>query len=273
MAQYFWRARYAGGVPALTPGHVSIDAFSAGQVTGPWNTGTLGRAADIDANGSANPTTVNQGFGFITIGASATALVVGIMMASEQHLGDNPGVVTVTLNPLGTPQVLTQLGTLVDNGSTQKSPTYLFGLVNPAAGVGNIQISWTINTDNRQEIYVYAMSFTGTATSSVAAAFYGFNTANDGGVSGAANQVSTSKAVRSGDMAFALHINPFVGFNQPANNATGTEMDDDQHITNNSYGQYFTGAGSAIVARADNVGAGGSSDFWCAAVVAVGTST
>jgi hypothetical protein len=252
---------------------VAIDAFSAGAVNGGWRSGVLGRAADLDGFGSPTndpPVTVNQGFGFITIGASATALVVGVMMASQAHGANNPGTVTVTLNPSGSNQAMTQLGAVVDNGSSQGSPTYLFGLVNPASGLGNIQINWTNHT-NIQEFYVYAMSFTGTATSSVSAAFYGFNTAHDSGSATLFNGVTTSQAVSSGDMAFSLHINPFVGFNNPATNATGTEMDDDQAVTNNSYGQYFTGTGSSILAEADNHGAGGTNDFWCAAVVAIGT--
>lgn len=250
---------------------VSIDAFSAGATNGGWASGAQGRAADLDAAGSGEPITVNQGFGFITIGASATALLVGVSMASQGHGSNDPGTLTATFNPTTTPQVMTLLGSKVDNGSTQGGPTYLFGLVNPSSGLGNVKFDWT-NTTNIQEFYVYAMSFTGTSTVSVANAFYGFNTANDGGVQSSFNGVSTSTAVRSGDMAFALHINPFVGFNQPANNATGTEMDNDQRVTNNSYGQYFTGSGSVIAARADNVGVGGSTDFWCSTIIAIGTS-
>lgn len=253
---------------------VSIDAFSAGASNGGWGSGGLGRAAHLDGFGSPTndpPVTVNQGFGFITIGVAATALLVGIMMASQSHGANDPGTLTVTLNPGGSNQVMTLLGPKTDNGSSQGGPTYLFGLVNPASGLGNIQIDWTNHTFI-EEFYVYAISYKGTPTSSVAAAFYGFNTANDGGSSGVVNQVSSGAPVAVGDMAFSLHINPFVGFNNPANNANGTEFDDDQAVTNNSYAQYFTGAGSTITARADNVGAGGTGDFWCAAIVAVGSS-
>lgn len=193
------------------------------------------------------------------------------------HGADDPGTVTVTLNPSGSNQVMTQLGPLVSQTGTLAGPTYLFGLVSPASGTGNIHIAWTNNTNNRQEFYVYAISFTGTSTTSTSTAFYSFATANDGGTCGSGaifNGVTTSAAVASGDMAFSMHVNDGFtgpGFSDPALNATGTEMDRAQNFTNNTYGQYFTGSGSAILAEADNSSTFGTGGCWAAAVVAIGT--
>lgn len=209
---------------------------------------------------------VSSGSTFITIGVGATALLIPITAASSTHGANDPGTLSLTLNPSG--QALTLLGPKVDQGGTQKGPNYLFGLLNPAPGAGVIHVAWT-DTTNFQEFYIVGISFKGTVTSSLGACFYAFNTAHDAGTPTIFNGVSTSAAVNVGDMAVSMHVNPANGFNDPASNATGIEVDRDQAVTNDAYCQYFNGAGSIILAQADNNSSFGTTDFWSAAVVAI----
>lgn len=250
------------GHPKPSFSQVTIDAFS-GASNGSWGVGPHGRMNDTPV--PLNPPVTSTDPTFMNVGIGATALLFSLSFQSSTHGADDPTPVTLTWDTGGTNQVMTSLGTFVGQGGTTATCLFQFGLLNPTSGAKQLKIDWG-NTTNLQEIYIVGTSFKNTKTSSLANCFYGYNTANDGGVQSAVNQVSSSTIIPLGDMAVSMHmIDPFGSWNDPALNATGTIIDLDEGVTNNAYAQYFSGAGSTINARADN----NVSGFWCSSIIGV----
>jgi hypothetical protein len=102
----------------------------------------------------------------ITVGIGATLLLVGIQLNSENGSDATaPTGVAVTWNAVP----MTQIASAANQSwgpAVHASIVYLFGLVNPAPGTLTVAASWT----NISAGYISSISFSGTATSSVAAA-------------------------------------------------------------------------------------------------------
>lgn len=182
----------------------------------------------------------------LTIGATATFLLVGFEV-------DSATPSSVNWDPAGTNQPMTLIGT-VAAGTT--SNIALFGLVNPTPG--NKSISFTATANN--SAYIFGISFTGSETSSVAAATEGFNKATGTGTS---FSVVTSASIPSGDAAVSALGNSHTITGFPSDG--GTSIGLGNSLTTNLAGENYSGAGSAITASASSA----SSGQWAYVIVGI----
>lgn len=178
----------------------------------------------------------------ITVGASDTFLL--FMFECDTT---TPGTVTIHWDNGGTNQVMTQIGLTTD--STNGVTTAFYGLVNPTAGAK--KFDWTLSsTTNGTNFYRCAISFTGSITTSVAAATYAFN--SNTSTSAVANAtVSSASAIATGDMAVTAYVNDTTGFSNAFTAGTnpgdgGTAIGQNQTLTNNMSAEYYSGAGAVI---------------------------
>jgi len=153
---------------------------------------------------------------------------------------------------------MTSLGTIAVNGTQNLS---LWGLVNPTSGNNTIQLNGTLNNG----CYVGGTSFTGTVTSSVAAAAYGYNTATGSTTSVA---VTTSVSVPSGDMAVSSMITPSLDGISGFPSDGGTSLGSNGGGGPNGYAESYSGAGSTITAS----GTISTPLGWCAVISAIAAS-
>lgn len=184
--------------------------------------------------------------GLITVGAGATLLIAG-----QEVDVTTPGSISMTWDTAGggTNQAMTEIGTLaVDSGGSATMNLVLFGVINPTAGNKNLTMSWTTGGPS----YYMAMSFTGSDTTSVANATYGF--AKNNAASGANATVTSGAAIASGDMALAVYnnqagySNAFTAGTDPGDG--GTAIGKNEGLTTNMAAEYYSGAGSTIAASA-----------------------
>jgi hypothetical protein len=160
-------------------------------------------AVAFDAIGSTIVATgnVTSGSGTpITVGASATLLIVGIYFSNGGLDTTQPTGISVTWNGVAM--------TLITNSAVLNLPwtngahnaiAYLFGLVSPASGARTLAASWT----NGAEALISSISFTGTLISSVAAACPNPQN-NTGSFSGASISWPWTLTTVPGDFAVAL---------------------------------------------------------------------
>jgi hypothetical protein len=130
---------------------VALDATNATGLTGAAATSTGSIASGI------------------TVGAGANRiLVVGL------QFGGLPGAITVcNWDSGGTPQAMTQIGTIQAESDNLGSAT-LFALINPTAGAKNISVTWT----NSVSWTIGLASFTGADQGSVAGTCINFVSGN-----------------------------------------------------------------------------------------------
>lgn len=205
------------------------------------------------ASGLANGT--NNETGVLTVGASATFLLVGV--ECETTTG---GVTGVTWNSVAT----TQVGT--SSVLSTVSTSTVWGLVSPASGSRTLGIVAS-GLAAAANVYFFGISFTGTATASVAAATKGFakNTATN-----TALTVTSGVSLAATEMAVAFGIDVGSGFsNSTTETMGGTQIGENQAQTNNGCAAYFTGAGSTVTASATLV----ASDLWGAVIVGIAASS
>jgi hypothetical protein len=122
-------------------------------------------AVAVDAQTTASTTlnsTTSGTSALLTVGAGATALL-GILCMEQATTAQ-----TMHWDSTGTNQAMTLLGSVAGTDGW----VYLFGLVNPTVGNKTLATSWTTTCFIAS---LDAVSFTGTDTASVAAAFQNFN--------------------------------------------------------------------------------------------------
>lgn len=194
---------------------------------------------------------------FLTVGASATFLLVMISVDNT-----SPGVPTAHWDSAGTNQAMTQVGSTITNATGGFSLCFM-GLVNPTAGSKTLTFAFGTSGNNA---YAAGESFTGTVTSSVAAATEGAATATGNSTTAAA---TTAVSIPSGDMAVAwtTNVNGYTGDPMTPNAVQadgGKAIGDNQSLTHNAAGEYYSGAGSAI-----SCSLGGPTGQWAAAIVGI----
>lgn len=115
----------------------------------------------------------------ITVQTGDTLLIFCFVLSNAGIFGGN---LTLNWDSGGTPQAMTQ----IDNNASGASPkVFLFGLVNPTPGNKSLSVSWVasgLNSTHTEN----AISFTGTVTTSVAAAAL-----TDGGAGGTGTALTT----------------------------------------------------------------------------------
>jgi hypothetical protein len=196
----------------------------------------------------------------LTVGASASLLIIGIEADTS-----TPGTITVKWDPAGTAQTMTQVGSTLTVSSGTPASMALFGVVNPTAGLKPVSIALS-GQATTVHTYVYGISFTGSATSSVAAATEGFASASG---TGTAMSVASAASIPSGDMATSWFDN-VQGFTSAFTHGTaqsdgGTAIGKDEALTNNAAAEYYSGSGSTITASATQ----NASDHWGAMIVGI----
>lgn len=208
---------------------------------------------------SASSTSAN----LLTVGAAATLLIVGVEIDTS-----TPGTVFMNWNPAGTNQAMTLIGSIVTQigGVTNPITIALFGLVNPTSGLHPVSVIASGQATGVQS-YLYAISFTGSVSSSVAAATEGFASAT--AATGTTMAVTSAVSIPSGDMATAWwgDAQGFTGtfVNGAIQADGGTAVGKNESLTNNAAAEYYSGAGSAIAASA----AGNASGGWIAMIVGI----
>jgi len=196
---------------------------------------------------------------FMTVGASATILIIGLEIETAAA-----GTFTAHWDSAGTNQVMTQIGSNAVIGTS--FTLALFGLVSPTSGLKNLSYSFSgVGTSTNG--YVYGVSFTGSNTSSVASATEG-NVSSTGTSTTAS--VTTSVSIPATDMATAWFIDGGSGFTGSfVNGATqadgGKAVGINQALGANGAAEYYTGAGSTITASAGLA----ASDPWAAMIVGI----
>lgn len=148
----------------------------------------------IDATASATTntagaTTLNNAN--LTVGAGATCLLAVLVF---QELSTVPSGEAVHWDSTGTNQAMTQIA--AQNSPNFNGQVQLWGLVNPTAGNKTLSATWT----NAVPAVLWAMSFTGGVTTSVATAFLNANT--NSALSGAPTLALTGA---SGNISFAAY--------------------------------------------------------------------
>lgn len=198
----------------------------------------------------------------ITVPAGTTLLIALVEVESS-----TPGTVTAVWDNVGTPQTMTQVGsTLIVTGGGGPGSIAVLGVVNPTAGQKEIRVNWGGVSTNVNG-YIAQVSFTGTSTSSVAAATEGFASNNGTGTTAS---VTSGASIPASDMAAVFFLDCGVSFTGSfVNGATqadgGTAIGISTNNTNNAAAEYYTGAGSAVAASAGLAG----SDVWGAVIVGI----
>lgn len=138
-------------------------------------------AVAVDATGTAQGTTTSTkvtSFNYtgITVGASATALVFVVTIGDDVSAA--PTNISVVWDSGGTNQTMTLLTSKADpSAGANGNQVFIYGLRNPTAGNKTLAVSWTTSLWFAGN----AISFTGSETSSDAAAFPHTNTATGAG--------------------------------------------------------------------------------------------
>lgn len=215
-------------------------------------------AHSVVTSSSSTSTVTTEGASTITVGASATFLTV----LMDIGVG-SPGTPSIHWDAAGTNQSMTQIGSTIAQGSNSLA---CFGLVNPTPGAKKLSWSWSGTAGN--SLYYALISHTGTDASSVAGATYGFGSGTAG--TGSPATATTTLSIPTGDAAVSLFENAVQGFNGTfVSNAVqadgGKAIGKNQSGSDNAAAEYYSGAGSTIVASAAN----GPSDAWIAIVFGI----
>jgi hypothetical protein len=224
---------------------VALDQQSTG------GDGTHGRMQQVTWN-----TTTNTKAAFINITAGATFFAVEVEVEKAA-----PGTLTMHWDSTGTNQLMTQIGTTQAAGGSAATSVALFGLVSPTAGSNTISWSATGGSGSTGG-YIAGTSWTGTETSSVAAAIEGFASANNGGATSTPASVTTAVSIPLGDVAIGVFGANGVAFTGTYS-AGGTSIDEDGTGTDGASAARWSGAGSTITATSALTG----NANWAAAVV------
>jgi hypothetical protein len=132
-----------------------------------------------------------------TVGGTATALVVGLAFSDQASV-----VSAVTWDQGGTNQACTVIGT-ANAAAGGIGRCAFYGLVSPTTGLKSLRVA--ISSGFLGEVFVFAESFTGSTTTSVATAFTNFTSAT--GNSTTSSIVITSA---SGNLTVDLSSGPQV---------------------------------------------------------------
>lgn len=196
----------------------------------------------------------------LTVGASDTFLLMGIELDST-----TPGTAAAHWDSGGSNQAMTSLGTIITEATSTAKALVLFGLVNPVAGNKTASHSFS-GQSAAANGYSFLISFTGSETSSVAAATEGYATNSNS--TGTTASVASGVSIPSGDMAvaFYVNINSFTnGFTPGANPGDGgVAIGQNQSLTTNASAEYYSGAGATITASAAQ-----ASGAWAAVIVGI----
>ena len=246
---------------------MAVAVKDLGTGGGAGNSGNHGFAFDV--NNQASSWTKA---GTITVTSGATLLVLCLNM--EQNWSSLTGV-TVTWDSGGTNQVMTSVGTPPHFFNTANGNSNgIWALVNPTIGAKSFNVAWTSGGSFSME--AVAITFSGTVTSSVAAACYGYGSQTSAAGSEIPNLATTSASIASGDMWISGHASfgptsPY--YNDPAGTTSGgsagTRYDIDVNQGDNCYWHYGNGAGATVKAEADNFSAGD----WDCSVVGIAAPT
>jgi hypothetical protein len=161
---------------------VTAAIFAAGQSfgqcglllgAGSCKTVTASAQVSVDAVGTHTASSAGTTFDYtgLTISGglthSALLLIVSVENTSISGLAIN-------WDQAGTPQAMTQIGTVGPSGGAQM---FMFGLVAPTSGNKTARLPWT----GSATVTVAGLSFSGVNQTSVAAAFANFTTGSFGG--------------------------------------------------------------------------------------------
>ena len=135
-------------------------------------------------NGTTGKTSTN-----LTVTASATGLLASLCFDGSANLGS----IAMHWDATSTNVAMTQIGTTTYVAGVGQIA--LFGLVSPVSGAKTLKATWTGTGTG----YMASMSFAGSVSSSVAAAFTNFNSATPTGSTGTFNITGAS-----GNYAFAV---------------------------------------------------------------------
>ena len=216
-------------IAANAHANVALDGLSAG---GGAANGHMYAVGSVGA--SAIPLSAFQ-----TIGASATIFCVGfeIDLASP--------TTTIHWDSTGTNQLMTQVGSNIALG-TGTGTIQLFCLVNPTAG--SKTLSFQVTNASSNSVYIVGMSFTGSITTSVAAATEGA-AQNSSATATTTATVTSSASIPSTDMVFTMFANSGGDFTG-AVSSNSTLIDHYNAVNNNALASYGTGAGATFTATA-----------------------
>src|SRR6185437_3196554 len=165
-------------------------------------------AVAVDASATA-PTivgtaTTSASLTTLTVGSSATALLAVV------NSNNNLSGLTLTWDNGGTNQAMTFVGSV----NITSGWIWIFGLLNPTPGAKTLRASWT----GSLTCILDALSFTGTATDTIANAFQNFNSAKPA--------ASTSHTITltgaSGNISFCTSANNTNTYTSPYLNTTGS---------------------------------------------------
>ena len=208
----------------------------------------------------------------ITVGASASLLIVGVTFDNGTS-GGGPGVAPTSpaVTWGGTSMTLISnttatVGTWAAN--TFAASTYLFGLVSPASGTQTISLSWGNNTTS-YDGYIVAISFTGSATGSVATACpngtHGTGTTT---TSGTASWSSPAVTTATGDFVVAVSSDDSGNAFTLSASAGTTVLDNENNGQMNLWSAYSTsGASGASVTLSGTVNSAAGPDSYATSAV------
>lgn len=210
-------------------------------------------ATSVISSGTASSAQHTEGSSSITVGASATFLLA--MLEADTS---TPGTVSAVWDKAGANQAMTLIGSVVtESGGATPISVAFFGLVNPASGAKLLSYTWGGQATG-VNAYIGLISFTGSNTTSVAAATEAFNSAHN--TTGANAAVSSAASIPSGDMAVAFYgningySNAFTAGTNPGDG--GNAIGKNETLTTNAAAEYYSGAGGVINASAAQISSG-----------------
>lgn len=179
--------------------------------------------------------------GPITVGAGDTFLLF-----MQEVDSATPGTVSAVWDVGGSAQSMTQIGTTLTNsaGATAMSVAF-FGLVSPTAGAKTFGWTWSGVGAAAIDSYLALISFTGTLTTSVAAATKGFNSGNIANGASTTGSVSTSASISNTEMAVAWCSYLISG----GFTIDGTNIGNNQTGATNAASSYYTGANATLTSN------------------------
>lgn len=221
-------------------------------VSGPGGSGTNGHIF----SGTANASPVTTSATFFNPSVSSSIIVIGVAMNDSLAA---IGTMSMNWDPTGVNKSMSLIGSV--QTTTAGQSIFYFGLISPGTSAAKAaRFSWTGSASG--DVYeIYGISFTGSITSSVAAATEGFQTATGSSTSAS---VTTSAAIPTGDMITAWFVSNGSAFS--ATNNTNIDLDATQFDVACSRA---SGAGSTIASTATL----SPTTNWAAMVVGIKAST
>lgn len=149
-------------------------------------------------SGTAGSSPVSTAGTFFSPSASASLMIIGVAMNDSLAA---IGTMSMVWDPTGVNKAMSSIGSV--QTTTAGQAIFYFGLVSPGTtGAKVARFSWTGSASG--DVYeAYGISYTGSVTTSVAAATEGFNT-NTGSSTSAS--VTTSASIPTGDLATSWFV-------------------------------------------------------------------